>query len=400
MANQPAFTASIDSRPARISMIWWILGLSAAYAVALNGTMVMPVIVLAMSKLSGYDEGLATIVASAELAGIAIYGIFLAGLAARSWKVVAAAGLIAVAGGEAASFWLHSPWLLAGARLVAGLGEGAIFSLVCMNLASLADAERLWGAISLIGGTAMGLLLFVVSLMPSGQNDAPVFLMISGFTVLLAPIFLLLSRRPTTMATASIHSRLDRRRMLLTMAVVFLVYAVQAAQWAICGYVGERVGLTTGEVGFYLAVSSLAGFIGAVVPTMTRDKAKRLPFVLLGFLVMGVAIFFLFNIFTAFVFVTTQLFVNIGFYIVTPFLTGVLTENDPDGSLMSRVLVVAIVGATVGTAVAGPILVAAGPGAVAWSCLVPLVLAAVLGTMVFGHLHKLRPTGTNATAGR
>ena len=147
-------------------MIWWILGLSAAYAVALNGTMVMPVVVLSMSKLAGYDEGLATVVASAELAGIALYGIFLPGLAKTSWKAVAVAGLIAVAAGEASSFWLHSPWALAGARLATGLGEGAVFSLVCMNLASLANAERLWGVISLIGGTAMGLLLFVVSFMP------------------------------------------------------------------------------------------------------------------------------------------------------------------------------------------------------------------------------------------
>lgn len=369
-------------------MIWWIVGLSAAYAVALNGTMVMPVVVLSMSKLAGYDEGLATVVASAELAGIALYGIFLPGLAKRSWKAVALAGLVAVAAGEASSFWLHSPWLLAGTRLATGLGEGAIFSIVCMNLASLANAERLWGAISLIGGTAMGLLLFVVSLMPQHPDSAPVFLMIAAFTVIVAPFFLFIARRSATMPVASEQSRLDRGKMLLTMIVVFLVYAVQAAQWAICGYVGERVGLSGGEVGFYLAVSSLLGFVGAIVPAMTREKSMRLPSVLLGFLIMAVAIYFLFNIFTAFVFVTTQVFVNIGFYIVTPFLTGVLTENDADGSLMSRTLVVAIVGATVGTGVAGPILVSTNASVFAWFCLLPLLLAVVLGTIVFGHLHR------------
>lgn len=369
-------------------MIWWIVGLSAAYAVALNGTMVMPVVVLSMSKLAGYDEGLATVVASAELAGIALYGIFLPGLAKRSWKAVAVAGLIAVAAGEASSFWLHMPWALAAARLVTGLGEGAIFSLVCMNLASLANAERLWGAISLIGGTAMGLLLFVVALMPPQPDSAPVFPMIAAFTLIMAPLFIFIARPPAMMAMASEQSRLDRGKTLLTMVVVFLVYAVQAAQWAICGYVGERVGLSGGEVGFYLAVSSLLGFVGAIVPSMTRERSMRLPSVLLGFLVMAVAIYFLFNIFTAFVFVTAQVFVNIGFYMVTPFLTGLLTENDADGSLMSRTLVVAIVGATVGTGIAGPILVATNASVFAWSCLLPLLAAAVLGTFVFGHLHR------------
>jgi DHA1 family inner membrane transport protein len=370
-------------------MIWWILGLSAAYAVALNGTMVMPVVVLSMSKLAGYDEGLATIVASAELGGIALYGIFLPGLAARSWKAVAVAGLIAVAAGEASSFWLHSAWPLAGARLLTGLGEGALFSIVSMNLSSLANAERLWGALALIGGTTTGLLLFIVSLLPQYADSAPVFLVIATFAVLMAPLLILIARKPPAMPTASHHARLDRRRMLLTMTVVFLVYAVQAAQWAVCGYVGERAGMSNGEVGFYLAVSSLAGFVGAIVPSVTRDKSRRLPFVLAGFLIMAVSIYFLFNRFTPAVFVASQVLVNVGFYVVTPFLTGVLTENDADGSLMSRILVVAIVGATIGTAVAGPILVAAGPAALAWACIAPLALAALLGAAVFGHLHRV-----------
>lgn len=372
-------------------MLLWILGLSAAYAIALNGTMVMPVIVLAVSKLAGYDEGLATIVASAELAGIGIYGIFFPKLAARSWKAVAIGGLIAVLAGETASFWLQSPWALASARLVTGLGEGALFSLVTMSLASLADAERMWGYLSLIGGSAMGLLLFVVSLMPHSENEAPVFLMVAGFTTLLVPLVAFANRRSAALAEAPHHSKLDNGKMTLTMTIVFLIYAVQAAQWAICGYVGERIGMSNGSVGFYLAVSSLVGFAGAVIPSFTRDKSKRLPFVLFGFVMMAVSIYFLFNMFREVVFVTSQIFVNVGFYIVTPFLTGVLTENDPDGSLMSRILVIAIIGATIGTGVAGPIFASAGPAIFAWSCLAPLLLASICAMVVFSHLHRVLP---------
>jgi MFS transporter, DHA1 family, inner membrane transport protein len=372
-------------------MLPWILGLSAAYAVALNGTMVMPVIVLSISKLAGYDEGLATIVASAELAGIALYGIFLPKLALKSWKAVAIGGLVAVAAGEASSFMLQAPFALAAARFVTGLGEGALFSLVAMSLASLANAERLWGALCLVGGTTMGVLLFVVSLMPQNAGSAPVFLMIAAFALLMAPLLVLIKRQPPSLATASHHSRLDRRKMLLAMIVVFLVYAVQAGQWAVCGYVGERVGLTNAEVGFYLAISSLAGFAGAVVPSFTQDKARRLPAILGGFLVMAVSIYFLFNRLTPPVFVFAQIFLNMGFYAVTPFVTGVLTENDPDGSLMSRTLVIAIVGATVGTAAAGPVFAAAGASSFAWVCLSPLAIAAICGTVIFGHLHRILP---------
>ena len=377
-------------------MILWILGLSAAYAVALNGTMVMPVVVLSVSRLAGYDEGMATIVASAELAGIALYGIFLPRLANRSWQLVAPGGFVTVLAGETASFWLQSPWPLAAARLATGLGEGAIFSLVCVNLASLANAERLWGALSLIGGSTMGLLLFVVSLMPTEESGARVFLILAAFAAIMAPLFVLIARRVPAMPVATHHSRLGRGRMTLMMIVVLLVYAVQAGQWAVCGYVGEAVGLSGGEVGFYLAVSSLAGFLGAIVPSLTRDKAKRLPAVLSGLLVMAVSIYLLFNWLTPPVFVAAQVFVNIGFYIVTPFVTGILTENDADGSLMARTLIVAIVGAAVGTAIAGPIFAGSGPGAVALACLLPLAAAAACATIVFGHLHRIRHDSVEA----
>ncbi|MEJ2020776.1 MAG: MFS transporter [Maritimibacter sp.] len=369
----------------------WILGLSAAYAVALNGTMVMPAIVLALSKLHGYDEASATIVASLELAGIAIYGLFLSKYTKQARKLVTVLGLAMVIAGEAASFYLHDPVALSAARLITGLGEGAVFSLVTMNLASLANAERLWGYLSLIGGSAMGLLLFTASLMPLGTDSAPIFLMIAGFGVVLAPLFVLINARKTDLPLAPLHSKLSPARMVIALIVVALVYAVQAAQWALCGYVGERVGLSTGEIGFYLALSSLLGFVGAVVPSVTTDKAKRLPYVLVGFVIMALSIYFLFHIFTTPVFVASQLFVNIGFYIVTPFLTGILTENDPDGSVMARTLVIAVVGGAVGTGLAGPIFASAGASVFAWSALLPLGIAAIGAALIFGHLHRGLP---------
>ncbi|WP_107676621.1 MFS transporter [Agrobacterium sp. LAD9] len=376
-------------------MIAWILGLSAAYAVALSGTTIMPIVVLSMSKLAGYDEALATIVASAELAGIAIYGIFSPKLALKPTKMLAVASLLAVLAGDVSSFYLQVPLPLAGARFVTGLGEGAIFSLVCMSLASRANAERLWGGINLIGGLAMGLLLFVASVIPQQQNNAPIFLVLSGFTAIVAPLFLLIFKHKIVTAAAADNTKLAGRQIVVALAVIFLIYMVQAAQWAVCGYVGERAGLNATEVGLYLAIASLAGFLGAVVPATTHDKAKRLPFVMIGFSIMAVSIYFLFNDLTVAVFTTTQIFINIGFFIVTPFLTGALTENDPDGSLMSRSLVIAVVGATVGTAFAGPVF-AAGASIFAWSCLFPLALAALGASFVFGHLHRALPAKLNS----
>ncbi|MCF3641277.1 MFS transporter [Rhizobium sp. TRM95111] len=365
----------------------WILGLSSAFAVALSGTMVMPIVVLAMSRIPGFDEATATIVASAELAGIALYGIFLPRLANRLPRTVAVAGILAVLAGQASSYALTTPLLLALARLVAGLGEGAVFSLIAVRVASRPNAERLWGALNLIGGTTMGLLLLIISVVPAAPTQQPVFGLLTGFVLLMLPFFLLMGGRPPIPAGGGKPIALGRGAILRTMIVVFLVYAVQAGQWAICGYVGERAGLSTGTVGLFLALSSVAGFLGAVVPAVTRRRNLRLPLVLAGLLVMAVSLYLFFNVPGGGVFLVAQITLNIGFYMATPFVTGLLTETDPDGALLSRILVVALFGAAVGTAAAGPILTAVGPSGFGWIYMLPLGLSALLAALVFGRLH-------------
>ncbi|HWU65352.1 MAG TPA: MFS transporter [Ensifer sp.] len=375
-------------------MIGWIFGLSAAYAIALGGTTVMPILVLSMSKLAGYDEALATLVASAELVGIAVFGLLTPKLALKPSRALAAISLIAVLGGNIASFYVPTPLLLAAARFVTGLAEGAIFSLVCMSLASRANAERLWGALSLFGGLAMGAELVVISLVTQQWTDVPIFLMLAGFTLAMAPLLWLISSRQMAVVVASEQSKLAGGKMTAAIGAIFLVYMVQSAEWSVCGFIGEKVGLSTAQVGFYLAISSVAGFLGAVVPATMHDNAKRLPFVVAGMMLMGVSIYFLFNVFTFSAFVLAQILVNVGFYIVTPFLTGVVTENDRDGTLMSRVLVVAVLGAAVGTGAAGPIFANAGSSDFAWYCLAPLALAALCASLVFGHLHRIHRLGS------
>jgi DHA1 family inner membrane transport protein len=155
---------------------------------------------------------------------------------------------------------------------------------------------------------------------------------------------------------------LPKSQIALILFVVVLVYGVQAGQWAVSGYMGESSHIPADTVGLYLALSSIAGFAGAIVPALTRNPAHRLRFVALGFIVMGGALYEFFNIIGQGAFLSAQILVNMGFYMVTPFMTGLLTENDPDGALVMRTLIIAMVGAGVGTALAGELFADGGPG--------------------------------------
>ncbi|MBV8124650.1 MAG: hypothetical protein JO370_11300 [Paucibacter sp.] len=356
--------------------------LSAAFAAALNGTMVMPLIVLALSRIPGIDEGTATAIAAAELAGIALYGLLAAHLVRRARPAVGMFGVAALVLGEAASQWAGTAAALSGARLLAGLGEGALFSLISAGVASESNAERIWGRINLVGGVAMGLLLYGLSCLPPAAERGTLFLWLTAMAIVLAPWALRI--RPSSQAAERPRpSMLKRRHMGLIWLVVVLVYGMQAGQWAVSAYMGDMDQMPTARVGLYLALSSLLGFVGALVPALARDPRRRLRYVLQGFLVMAAAVMLFFNGRGDMPFLWGQVGVNVGFYMVTPFIVGMLTENDHDGSLVLRTLVIALIGAAIGTALAGEGFVATGPRQFGWICVSVLMMAMAATGLVF-----------------
>ncbi|MDN3922363.1 MFS transporter [Roseateles violae] len=370
-----------------VKRVFRVFSLAAAFAAALNGTMVMPLIVLALTRIPGIDEGRATAIAAAELAGIALYCLLLPRLAQRTRRATMGLGLLSLIAGELLTQQLDSIALLSAARLLTGLGEGALFSLVSTAVAAEAHAERIWGQINLVGGLAMGLLLYGLSMLPPVADRGPIFYYLAAMGVCLAPWVLMMEPRPAAQAAPRV-APLKRSHKSLIWTVVALVYAVQAAQWAVSGYLGEQARISGERVGLYLALSSILGFAGALVPSLSRDPRRRLQFVLQGFGVMALALLLFFNLLADAPFLIGQIGVNIGFYMVTPFVTGLLTESDADGSLVLRTLIIALLGAALGTALAGELFAQAGPGAFSLVCLAIVALAMGAAGLVF---RQLRP---------
>ena len=91
---------------------------------------------------------------------------------------------------------------------------------------------------------------------------------------------------------------------------------------------------------------------------------------------MGAALYLFFNIHGMMAFLIGQIMVNVGFYMVTPFMTGLLTESDKDGVLVMRTLIIAMLGAGVGTALTGALFTDGGPG------LFSLLAIAVIGVVL------------------
>ena len=360
-----------------------IIGLSAAFATALNGTMVMPLIVMAMNRIPGISESTATLIASAEIGGIALYCLLLPRLVRHGHFRVALGGVLALVIGELLSHFAQDIGTLSATRLLAGLGEGALFSLITHDVAAEAEAERIWGMINLIGGVCMGCLLYFLSTLSPSAERGPIFLWLAAFGALLAPLVFLIQPKTEQEERTKAPVLLPKSIIALILFVIFLVYGVQAGQWAVSGYMGELSRIPVSSVGLFLAISSIAGFVGAIVPALTRNPSNRLRWVALGLAIMGAALYVFFNVTGSRAFLIGQILVNVGFYMATPFMTGLLTESDKDGVLVMRTLIIAMLGAGVGTALTGELFADGGPGLFSFLAIAVIGVVLICAVKVF-----------------
>jgi MFS transporter, DHA1 family, inner membrane transport protein len=341
-----------------------LLRLACAYAVATNGTILMPLIVGALMRRFGAGEDAATGFAALEIAGIAVSCAIFPRWIARMPRRLAWIAMIGTLLAQAAGAWMPSLAAVGIARLVTGLFEGVLFVVVAASLSNRAAAERAWGVIILVSGVIDCALLVGAYALPSDFVSQWLF-------VIFAIAFALIAwpsaaaggdavQPGATSATASPKVKIRWNVLVPIWAVMILVYSVLSAQWALADVVGHQIGLPPDRIGPLLALVSLLGTIGALAASHRRSHELRLPILWAAQLLMGGAALWFFLVHGGADFFAAQLFVSFAYYAVTPFLTSRISSLDADGSLLSRSIVITFVAAFIGTALAGTALTQLG----------------------------------------
>ena len=341
-----------------------LLRLACAYAVATNGTILMPLIVGALMRRFGAGEDAATGFAALEIAGIAVSCAIFPRWIARMPRRLAWIAMIGTLLAQAAGAWMPSLAAVGVARLVTGLFEGVLFVVVAASLSNRAAAERAWGVIILVSGVIDCALLVGAYALPPDFVSQWLF-------VIFAVAFALVAwpsaaaggdavQPVATSATASPKLKIRWNVLVPIWAVMILVYSVLSAQWALADVVGHQIGLPPDRIGPLLALVSLLGTIGALAASHRRSHELRLPILWAAQLLMGGAALWFFLVHGGADFFAAQLFVSFAYYAVTPFLTSRISSLDADGSLLSRSIVITFVAAFIGTALAGTALTQLG----------------------------------------
>ena len=341
-----------------------LLRLACAYAVATNGTILMPLIVGALMRRFGAGEDAATGFAALEIAGIAVSCAIFPRWIARMPRRLAWIAMIGTLLAQAAGAWMPSLAAVGVARLVTGLFEGVLFVVVAASLSNRAAAERAWGVIILVSGVIDCALLVGAYALPSDFVSQWLFVIFAvAFALIAWPSAAAggdAGQPAATSATAPPKLKIRWNVLVPIWAVMILVYSVLSAQWALADVVGHQIGLPPDRIGPLLALVSLLGTIGALAASHRRSHELRLPILWAAQLLMGGAALWFFLVHGGADFFAAQLFVSFAYYAVTPFLTSRISSLDADGSLLSRSIVITFVAAFIGTALAGTALTQLG----------------------------------------
>ncbi|KVC81001.1 MFS transporter [Burkholderia ubonensis] len=388
-----AFDSAGRSRPDPSSGA--VVRLALAFTAATNGLILSPFLVAAVMTRFRLDDGAATALVSVEILGIAISCALLPRRIARAARPFTLAGALGAIAGQALSAVAPGIVSAGAARGLTGLFEGMLFVVVASGVSQRASTERLWGQINLLAGGINGGILVLVSALPAAWLGRWIFALLAGALAVLAPAIRGIDAFAAQPVQARTHDgSLPWRPIVAIWVVTALVYGVQASQWAIAGFVGARAGLSPPTIGVLLSVSSLLGFVGAAIPAHPASRRHRVAIIWAAQLAVIASIEWFFGSTGGGAYFLSQLLLNSAFFVIVPFLTGMLSDVDPDGSLVARTLVVTFFAAGIGTALSGALLERYGGARVAH-----VLGAAVLAAAPFVRLALRRAPPAGAPGG-
>ncbi|WP_191488148.1 MFS transporter [Pseudomonas sp. FEN] len=330
-----------------------VIRLALAYSLATSGLVLTPFLVAAVMLRFQLDESIATQIAGVEILGVALSCAFMPRWIARASRSFTHVAILGVIAGQLFSSLATTITAISIARGFTGICEGVLFVIVAAGISQRVAADQLWGKINLLAGIINGSILVIISYLPQDWLGRWLFLLLFSVAVLAAPAIHGIGRFTGQAVQSRPCSRMPIRLVLTIWIVTVLVYGIQASQWAVSGIVGSHAGLSPSMIGILLSVSSLLGFAGAVIPSLRVSHLHRLTIIWLAQLGLIGSIIWFFRATDGWSYFLSQLTLNCSFFVIIPFMTGLLSEVDPDGSLVARSVVVTFIGAGLGTAVAG-----------------------------------------------
>ena len=354
-AKRPSLIASIAGMGGTISIMTKMSDANSKAAIlsAISlGTLgvlsfiVQPALVQGFVTHLGMSEPEAVNLAGVEMLGVAISTVLLAlPRAPFNWRSALALGLVlAILGNIASAMLAESPQLWI-ARLMAGLGHGAIISLsfTFVGLTARVDRNIALYLVALLSYGAVGLWV-----MPGLLDQIGVAGLFAIFAFLLTAGFAALRHVPASNSARIVPSPTARQLGLGFLVVGLMgVLAYNIAQgiaWAILFLVGIRAGHSGPDVTQALFVSQIFAVIGALGSVFFAERLGRWLPIAVGVLLGAACIALMMGKPGLTVFLIAVCGFNLLWNFALPIILGAVSDFDEQGRMMGPAIAMQMIG--------------------------------------------------------
>jgi predicted MFS family arabinose efflux permease len=250
---------------------------------------IMPGFLSALSGMRGLTAAQVSIIASVELAATMIATLAVAPLVAtRNRRVIALVALLLIMAGNLATGLLWDYNVLAAARIVAGLGEGAVIVVMASSVAATAMPDRIFAIYIASNLVISGVVFSALRVLTAIGHLNWIFFALIALSAVAAAFLPLLpafppavTRAPGAPAQATGSSAGELGTAVIGLAGTLFFFVAIGTAWPLMGQIGASWGTSAEDVAEGLAASSFVGIVCALFVSWLGTRfGRRIPLVI------------------------------------------------------------------------------------------------------------------------
>tara|TARA_B100000212_G_scaffold137985_1_gene103950 strand:+ start:1100 stop:2257 length:1158 start_codon:yes stop_codon:yes gene_type:complete len=354
------------------------IGLIGILLCAFSAPLIMPLNIIAISeRFIEATNGQIGTIATFETLSISIASIVLSRIVNRlDRKKIFITSAILVIFGNILTILAPSLNYVILARIISGLGSGAIVATVVATIARGSNAQMTFALLN-SGVGVMGVLLpfcLPIIIASNGMNGAYSFhLFISLFIFLFISLLALSSESENKQNTISSYKGYAGWASMLGTSLIFLGHA---GIFAFSAKIGATLGISVIQVGYVFMAGGLLTIFGPLLAGFIGQRFGSLVPCLILITILLVTGIILANVKSALIFFIAVPLCGMIPMILTPFFLGGMAKLDPSGSLAAAHPAFSTMGGAAGPVVMGYTIDMAGFTSIGWV----LILMVLIGT--------------------
>jgi MFS transporter, DHA1 family, inner membrane transport protein len=334
--------------------------------VAMAVTNILPLMVSVVADQMALSSFQAGLIASSDIAGLALGSVLCALLRGRSLRTIGVGGLAVLTIANVVTMSVQQFELLIPLRFVAGLGGGFALA-VCYAVLAAGDQARDFSYFN-IGQVAIGWAALVAAptlLAHAGWQGIFGSLAVLGLVAALAGLYLPHHILRTERVTRTSSGRSPARRVgYLAVLAIFLYFVGQAAVWTYIDRMAALRGFAGDDILIALSWCVLAGIAASVLTGWLDLKLGLVVPLIVGLVLTGAGNLSFWYLPTLGSFILAGSLFLFGWNVIVPYQFAAVAKVDEDGLLAMLASTGSVAGIAVGPAIAAPFAANSDYGAV------------------------------------